>query len=88
VSSPELRPFVRLFFETLAAQARVPGVSFDLTQEWLDASRDLGDGFAAYDDTATRLGIAVVRGLLIDVLSTGDAGPATAALDRYVTLAG
>jgi AcrR family transcriptional regulator len=88
VSSSELRPFVRLFFETLAAQARVPGASFDLTQEWLDASHDLGDGVGDPDDVDTRLGIAVVRGLLVDVVSTGDAGPATAALERYVALAG
>jgi hypothetical protein len=31
-----------------------------------------------------RIGIAVVRGLLIDVLSTGDVDTATASLERFL----
>jgi AcrR family transcriptional regulator len=85
VSSPDLRPFVRLFFETLAAQARVPGATFDLTDDWLATAGDLGPEFSEYDEVETRLGIAVVRGLLIDVLATGDTATAAAALERYLT---
>ena len=33
-----------------------------------------------------RLGVAVTRGLLIDVLASGDAGPATEALERFVAM--
>jgi AcrR family transcriptional regulator len=87
VSAPELRPFVRLFFETLATQARTPGTGGDPTADWLAAVRELGPVADGYDDTDTRLGIAVVRGLLIDVLATGDVERATAALERYVELA-
>ena len=87
VSTPELRPFVRLFFETLATQARTPGTATDPTEDWLDTVRHLGSVAAGTDDTDTRLGIAVMRGLLIDVLATGDVESATAALDRYLELA-
>jgi AcrR family transcriptional regulator len=84
VSSPELRPFVRLFFETLATQSRGDGASFDLTADWLVTAHELGPEFAAYDEVETRLGIAVMRGLLIDVLATGDTATATDALERYL----
>lgn len=87
VSSPELRPFVRLFFETLATQARSPAAATDPTADWLDAVRGLGPVADGYDDTDTRLGIAVMRGLLVDVLATGDVQAATAALERHLALA-
>ena len=48
---------------------------------------DLGPAADGSDDTDTRLGIAVMRGLLIDVLATGDVDAATAALERYLELA-
>jgi AcrR family transcriptional regulator len=84
VSAPGLRPFVRLFFETLATQSRTPGTVTDPTADWLDTVHGLGPVAAGSDDTDTRLGIAVVRGLLIDVLATGDVDAATAALERYL----
>jgi hypothetical protein len=87
VSAPELRPFVRLFFETLATQSRTPGGATDPTAPWLDAVHGLGPVADGYDDIDTRLGIAVVRGLLIDVLATGDVDAATAALERHLALA-
>jgi AcrR family transcriptional regulator len=86
VSAPELRPFVRLFFETLAAQSRTPGTAVDPTADWLDAVHGLGPVAAGSDDADTRLGIAVVRGLLVDVLATGDVDAATEALERYLTI--
>jgi len=85
VSAPELRPFVRLFFETLATQSRTPGTATDPTADWLDTVHGLGPVATGSDDTDTRLGIAVVRGLLIDVLATGDVDAATAALERYLS---
>ena len=81
VSSPELRPFVRLFFETVAATG---GDGDRLTAPWLEDARQAGDRVGAdLDPVELRLGVAVVRGLLIDVLATGDTGPATAALRRF-----
>jgi AcrR family transcriptional regulator len=86
VSSDELRPFVRLFFESLAYAS--PGRGGDqLTSPWLsdtgDVAVQLGVG---WDPVDIRLGVATVRGLLIDVLATGDAGPATESLERFIAL--
>ena len=61
-----------------------PGSATDPTADWLDAVRGLGPVADGYDDIDTRLGFAVVRGLLIDVLATGDLDAATAALERYL----
>ena len=82
VSSPELRPFVRLFFECVAATG-----GEGLTDPWLE----VGDQVAATigettDEDMLRLGVAVSRGLLIDVLATGDSGPATRSLERFIDL--
>ena len=84
VSSPELRPFVRLFFESLAASAGSDATP-DLTSPWLDEAANL-IAVAGIDADAVdvRLGIALTRGLLIDVLMTGDVEPATAALQRFL----
>ena len=83
VSSPELRPFVRLFFETVAAR----GAGDDLTAPWLDTSGQAARAVGIDDDPAMlRLGVAVTRGLLIDVLTSGDVAPATESLDRFLDL--
>ena len=84
VSSPELRPFVRLFFESLAARAGT-GARDDLTSPWLEDAADVSAlaGIDA-DPVDVRLGIAVTRGLLIDVVVTNDVEPATAALRRFL----
>lgn len=87
VSSEELRPFVRLFFESVTHIARAKSPADDLTTPWLtttaDATAVLG---VDYDPAEIRLGVAVVRGLLIDVLATGETGPATESLERFITL--
>jgi AcrR family transcriptional regulator len=86
VSSPELRPFVRLFFETVAASGRRPR-SDDLTAPWLDDSQPISEQFArGFDAVEVRLGVAVVRGLLIDVLANDDTTTATESLERFLTL--
>jgi AcrR family transcriptional regulator len=81
VSSPELRPFVRLFFEAVATTA---GAGDRVTGPWLEDARQAGTLVGAgFDPAEVRLGVAVVRGLLVDVLVSGDAGPATEALRRF-----
>lgn len=69
VSAPALWPFERLFFECYArgAQGEAP---FDtlvpaLVEDWLA-------GAAGADGDRARLGLAVVRGLLLDLVATGD----------------
>jgi AcrR family transcriptional regulator len=84
VSSPELRPFVALFFELVALSASSEGDDA-LTAPWLEVSRDVGALLRVDIDPAEiRLGVAVTRGLLVDVLASGDVAPATAALHRFV----
>ena len=81
VSSPELRPFVRLFFECVALAGE------DLTDPWIEVSETVaGELGIVVDEAELRLGIAVSRGLLIDVLTTGETGPATVAIERFVEI--
>jgi AcrR family transcriptional regulator len=85
VSAPELRSFVRLFFETVAASGRT-GAAADLTGPWLDDSAPVSARFAiGFDPIEVRLGVAVVRGLLIDVLATDDTAAATESLERFLS---
>jgi AcrR family transcriptional regulator len=85
VSSPELRPFVRLFFESLAYPSKP--VDADRTAPWLDAvDQMLTELGMPLDPAEIRLGIAVTRGLLVDVVVTGDVESATAALERFVRI--
>jgi AcrR family transcriptional regulator len=86
VSSPEVRPFVRLFFEATAYAARAEG-STDLTDPWLDDGEDVTATIGmVFDPLEVRVGIAVMRGLLVDVVTTGDVDTATAALERFLAM--
>lgn len=86
VSSEELRPFVRLFFESLT-QASLDRPDDDLTTPWLTSTEEVAVQLGvAYDAVDIRLGVATVRGLLIDVLVTGDTKPATESLERFITM--
>lgn len=83
-----LRPFVRLFFECYARAAHgeepftrmLPGA----VDGWLDAldRRSAGDG----DPALGRLGLAVFRGLLLDLVATDDEQGVDAAAARFVAL--
>lgn len=79
-SAPELRPFVRLFFECVALTGGA-----GLTDPWLAVAGELGESGLA-DEDELRLGVAVTRGLLIDVLASDDATEATRAFERYLDL--
>ena len=83
VSSAEMQPFVRLFFECVAVTG-----GEGLTDPWMEVADLVATKLGArIDPTELRLGVAVTRGLLIDVLSTGDAAEATASLERFVEMA-
>ena len=94
LSDPALRPFERLFFESYArgANGETP---FDrllpaVVDAWLQTDgpahgpADRAD--AAPDPALTRLGLAVVRGLLLDLVATGAEAETTAALHRFAAL--
>ena len=84
VSSVPMRPFVRLFFEAVVYRA---GTGDTLTGPWLDDVESAAEVLGRTSDpVAIRLGVAVVRGLLIDVLATGDVGPATESLERFLSM--
>ncbi len=82
VSAPELRPFVRLFFECVALSG-----GQGLTDPWLaiadSAAETLGEH---HDPDRIRLGIAVTRGLLIDVLAADSTEDATRSLALFLDM--
>ncbi len=91
-SDPALWPAERLFFE-LYAQALLgrPGTEGFLanaTEPWVNALRPAIARDAGVDEKTAmveaRLAVAVTRGLLLDLLATGDREGVTEAFDRYV----
>jgi AcrR family transcriptional regulator len=88
VRRPELRPFERLFFECYARGAQgeepyarlVPGA----VDAWL-ADVDAMTGGAA-DPAKARLGLAVIRGLLLDLVATDDDTGVDAAVQAFIDL--
>ena len=83
-SAPELRPFVRLFFECVALTGGV-----GLTDPWIETSLQIGERHGLpVDEDELRLGVAVTRGLLIDVLASDDASGATRAFERFLEMWG
>ena len=89
--SPELAPLERLFFELYAQALQGRGyarpVLASFTDSWIEPlvpalrAAGLSEPEARAE---VRLGIAVVRGLLLDVLATGDAAGADQAYERYL----
>lgn len=91
VRQPELRPFERLFFECYArgAQGESPFHRLvpDAVGDWLVAAREARAAQSGQlDDTGVRLGLAVTRGLLLDLVATGDEAAVDAAAARFVEL--
>jgi AcrR family transcriptional regulator len=85
---PELRPFERLFFECYARGAqgeepftRLVPVAVD---GWLAKVNERTHGTA--DPALARLGLAVMRGLLLDLVATEDEEGVDAAAARFVAL--
>lgn len=85
---PELRPFERLFFECYSrgAQGEAP---FDrllprAVDGWLAAVEAERPG--VLDPATVRLGLAVSRGLLLDLVATGDDEGVDAAAQRWVEM--
>jgi AcrR family transcriptional regulator len=91
VSDPQLRPFIPLFFEVLASslyrRAGTEAFLRQLIDPWVEGGEKLADsrGWTA-TPSELRLGVAVVRGLLIDLAATGDLAGTTDALRRYAQL--
>jgi AcrR family transcriptional regulator len=92
VSDPQMRPFVQLFFEAVAYSSRWPaegplGDDGAVTQTWIDEVENMSARTERHADaTEVRLGIAVIRGLLLDVIAGGDLDGATASLERFLSM--
>jgi len=86
--SERLRPFERLFFECYArgAQGEEPFTRLHpgAVHDWITAvAAQAADGV---DETLIRLGLAVTRGLLLDLVATGDAEQVDAAYARFIEM--
>ncbi len=87
LSDPALRSVERLFFECYArganGEAPFDQLIPDAVDSWLGAT---GEPAAADDPALARLALAVVRGLLLDLVATGARAETTQALERFVAL--
>ncbi len=101
VSDPQMRSFVQLFFEAAAYSSRQHdaarsrsggsvsplGSHGELTDTWIDEVVEMSAGATGSPNlTDVRLGIAVVRGLLVDILAGGDIAGATKSLERFLAM--
>ena len=83
ISAPEREPFLRLFFEiyvgALGSEEAEP-----LVRDWLEFLRT--SWRPPVDEATATLMVAVVRGLLLDRLATGDRERTDRALARFAEL--
>jgi len=93
VSDPALWPNERLFFEIYgqALQTRAHTAHFldDIVESWLEPGTALRTSHGVAPELAraqARLDLAVTRGLLLDLLATGDRAGADEAAEHYNTL--
>ncbi len=93
LADPDLWPFERLFFELygLALGGHHPFVGFldDIVESWLAPTTELGVRIGLTRRQArdeARLGLAVTRGLLLDLLATGDRRGVDRAMARFFDL--
>jgi AcrR family transcriptional regulator len=91
ISAPERAPFVRLFFEVhadlLAHPENYPDQAGAITDWFKTLGTTFRDIVAGPDDTVTpTLVMAVIRGLLFDLTTTGDRHRTDLALDRFAEL--
>lgn len=91
LTRPDLLPFVRLFFEVFGLVAQgapgTEGLRETLTRPWLtEGAAVAGDLGIATDAAELRLGVAVTRGLLLELVSGTPLADVDAAYRRFVDL--
>lgn len=91
VASEERREHVRLFFELVAwassGRPGTEGLRATLVEPWIEvvAAQGVARGLSLEQArTQARLGMAVTRGLLVDLLATGDRAGTDAAMDAFL----
>lgn len=92
-ADPALWPHERLFFElygqALQGRPHATPLLDGIVDAWLGPAVEFGRRHGVPEDVArsdARLGVAVMRGLLLDLLATGDRAAADEALERFITL--
>ena len=90
-ADPDLAPFERLFFElygqALAGRPWAVRLLDGVVDDWIApvaAALRASGAVPDADDTDARLAVAVTRGLLLDLLATGDRAAVDAAMRRFV----
>jgi AcrR family transcriptional regulator len=93
LSDPELWPNERLFFETygqaLQARPHTAGFLDDMVESWLEPATAMRLEQGVPSDVAraqARLDLAMTRGLLLDLLATGDRAGVEAAVEQFIAL--
>jgi AcrR family transcriptional regulator len=93
-ADPSLGPQERLFFEIYgqALQGRAGAVELldGIIDNWVEPASRYAIARGAAPDAAraeARLSVAVIRGLLLDLLATGDRRAVDAAFEHYLSLA-
>jgi AcrR family transcriptional regulator len=93
ISDPSLWPNERLFFELYgrALQGRGPAVELldGIVTDWLEPITEVNIALGLPPSEAAaqaRLGLAVTRGLLLDLLATRDTVGVNAAMDAFIAL--
>jgi len=91
ISDPSLWPNERLFFElygqALQGRAHTEQLLEGVVEQWLDPAAEINVAIGVPAPLArahARLGIAVTRGLLLDLLATGDAAEVDAAMEQFI----
>ena len=81
---PQERLFFEVYVQALLGRPGTEGFLDDVVGAWTTADLAAGGGAAAGDEVDLRLGVAVVRGLLLDLLATGDRRGVNQAFERYL----
>jgi len=93
LTDPALGPYERLFFEVygqaLQGRAHTTALLDGIVETWLGPLTELNMRFGMPEREArasARLGVAVARGLLLDLLATGDRQGVDEAMEFFVAL--
>jgi AcrR family transcriptional regulator len=93
IADPSLWPSERLFFEiygqALQGRPGTEGFLDRITEDWVELAAEYSVQLGAPRETAradARLSVAVGRGLLLDLVATGDRAQADRAFERFIEL--
>lgn len=94
LADPAMAPYERLFFElygrALQGDPSVAPLLDGIVGSWIGPTADLLERLgvpAEHARSQARLGLAATRGLLLDLLATGDRAACDEAIERFIALA-